>query len=329
MWDLILNPFITVITLLYSVFGNSAVLAIILFTILVRVLMYPLSVQQMRSSKAMQELQPEMKKMQDKYKNDREKLAQEQMRLYREHGVNPLGGCLPLLIQFPIWIGLYQAINHALAATPLQLIDLSGRFLVPGLDRLVPLNNVFMGIDLTQAPTANPVYALVLPVLVLITSWLQSKMITPPSMPSEDGKPNQAQAMTQSMTTVMPIMMGMFSLSFSVGLSIYFIVSNVISIVQYSRQSTFKWRDLFKFGRGAPAQEAPKSKLEAGMTTGRLDRPKGKKVAPEAVSLMNVDDDDDIEEDVKPQPAKAKADTNGAKTSGQKPKAPRAKKATK
>src|SRR5215470_19894169 len=181
MWDLILNPFITVITLLYSVFGNSAVLAIILFTILVRVLMYPLNVQQIRSSKAMQELQPEMKKLQDKYKNDREKLAQEQMRLYREHGVNPLGGCLPLLIQFPIWIGLYQAINHALAATPLQLLDLAGRFLVPGLDKLVPLNNVWFGMDLTQAPTANPTYALIFPVLVLITSYLQSKMMTPPS----------------------------------------------------------------------------------------------------------------------------------------------------
>jgi len=326
---LILNPFVTVITLLYSVFGNSAVLAIVLFTILVRLLMYPLSVQQMRSSKAMQELQPEMKKLQEKYKNDREKLAQEQMRLYREHGVNPLGGCLPLLIQFPIWIGLYQAINHALAATPLQLIDLSGRFLVPGLDRLVPLNNVFLGIDLTQAPTANPTYALVLPVLVLITSWLQSKMITPPSMPSEDGKPNQAQAMTQSMTTVMPIMMGMFSLSFSVGLSIYYIVSNVISIVQYSRQSTFKWKDLFKFGSGASAQPAPKSKLEAGMTTGRLDRPKGKKVTAESESVMKTDVSETDGEDAKPEPAKAKAETNGAKSPGPKPKAPRAKKAAK
>ena len=128
MWDLILNPFITVLTVLYSVFGNSPVAAIILFTILVRLIMQPLNAQQMRSSKAMQELQPELKKLQEKHKNDREKLAQEQMRLYREKGINPIGGCLPLIIQLPIWIGLYQAINHALAATPLQLLDLSGRF---------------------------------------------------------------------------------------------------------------------------------------------------------------------------------------------------------
>ena len=324
MWDLILNPFITVISLLYSFFGNNAVVAIILFTILVRLIMYPLNAQQMRSSKAMQELQPEMKKMQDKYKNDREKLAQEQMRLYREHGVNPLGGCLPLLIQFPIWIGLYQAINHALAATPLQLIDLSGRFLVSGLDRLVPLNNVFLGIDLTQAPTANPTYALVLPVLVLATSWLQSKMITPPAQPSEDGKPNQAQAMTQSMTTVMPIMMGMFSLSFSVGLSIYFIVSNVVSIIQYSRQKNFQWKDILKFGNSANAQAAPKSKLESGMSTGRLDRPKEKKVTSE--SLMTARPEADEPEVEKP---RAEKTTNGTSSNGPKPKAPRAKKATK
>lgn len=325
-WDLILNPFVTVITLLYSVFGNSAVLAIILFTILVRLIMYPLNAQQMRSSKAMQDLQPEMKKLQDKYKNDREKLAQEQMRLYREHGVNPLGGCLPLLIQFPIWIGLYQAINHALAATPLQLIDLSGRFLVGGLDRLVPLNNVFMNIDLTQPPTANPVYALVLPLLVLVTSWLQSKMITPPAQPTEDGKPNQAQAMTQSMTTVMPIMMGMFSLSFSVGLSIYFIVSNIISIIQYSRQKSFEWKSLLPFGNNAAAvQTAPKSKLEAGMSTGRLDRPKAKKVKADAISVPEAE----LEAEDAPELDQPKSDTNGVKLSGPKPKAPRAKKATK
>lgn len=256
MWDLILNPFVTVITVLYSVFGN-VVVAIIIFTILVRLLMYPLNIQQMRSSKAMQALQPELKKLQEKYKNDREKLAQEQMALYRQHGINPLGGCLPLLIQFPIWIGLYQAINHALAATPLQLIDLGGRFLVGGLDHLVPLNNVWLGMDLTQPPTppTNPVFALALPLLVLVTTWVQSKLITPPTPSGEDGQPNQAAAMTQSMTTIMPIMMGFFSLSFSVGLSIYFVVSNLFTIAQYSLQGQADWRRLLRLkkpdGEGA------------------------------------------------------------------------------
>jgi len=311
MWDLILNPFITVLTLLYSVFGNSAVVAIVLFTILVRLIMYPLNAQQMRSSKAMQELQPELKKLQEKYKNDREKLAQEQMRMYRERGINPLGGCLPLLIQLPIWIGLYQAINHALAATPLQLIDLSGRFLVSGLDKLVPLNNVWLNIDLTQAPTANPAYALVLPVLVLITSWVQSKMITPPQMNNEDGTPNQAAAMTQSMTTIMPIMMGMFSLSFSVGLSIYFIVSNVISIFQYSRGENFKWSNVFSFGGSKSAAPVTtiqgkttlKAKIEAErVARAELEKPKNE----EPVELMKPATQPKAAESDKPRQPKVK-----------------------
>ncbi|MBI1278555.1 MAG: membrane protein insertase YidC [Anaerolineaceae bacterium] len=283
MWDLILNPFITVLTILYQFF-NSSVIAIILFTIIIRLVTYPLTAQQTRASKAMAELQPELKKLQDKYKNDREKLSQEQMKLYREYGVNPVGGCLPLIIQLPIWIGLYQAISHALAATPLQLLDLSGRFLIPGLDRLVPLNNVWFGMDLTQAPTANPTYALIFPALVLVTSYLQSKMMTPPSTPSDDGKPNQAAAMTQSMTTIMPLMMGMFSLSFSVGLSVYFIVSNIMGIVQYARnnQGKFTWSSLlpFKVGGGSPkpvpvpvgpgGKSTLKAKLEAERAVGLM-----------------------------------------------------------
>jgi len=268
MWDLILNPFITTLTFLYSVLFHDIVLSIIVFTILIRLLTYPLTAQQQRSLKAQQELQPELKKLQEKYKNDKEKLNQETMRLYRERGMNPLGGCLPLLIQFPILIGLYQAIIHALAATPLQLLDLSGRFLLPGLDHLVPLNNLWLGMDLTQPPGANPVWAYALPVIVLVTSWLQSKIMTPSAPPSDDDKPNQAQAMSQSMTTVMPLMFGFFSLSFSTGLSIYFIVSNIVGIVQYGMQGKVDWRSLIP-GMGRRTEE-PTSRMS------KSSRPKAK-----------------------------------------------------
>jgi YidC/Oxa1 family membrane protein insertase len=317
MWDLILNPFITVLTVLYQFF-NSSVIAIILFTILIRLVTYPLTAQQTRASKAMAELQPELKKLQDKYKNDREKLSQEQMKLYREYGVNPIGGCLPLIIQLPIWIGLYQAISHALAATPLQLLDLSGRFMLPGLDRLVPLNNIWFGMDLTQAPTANPTYALIFPVLVLITSYLQSKMMTPPAAPTDGGKSNQAAAMTQSMTTIMPLMMGMFSLSFSVGLSIYFIVSNVMGIVQYARSSKnkFTWASLlpFKLNSGAP-KPAPLPVGPGGKST-----LKAKLEAERAVGLMSgttITDDSDND-------SNSDAKSNG-KASESRVKSPKAK----
>jgi YidC/Oxa1 family membrane protein insertase len=272
-WDLILNPFVTLLTFLYSILGENVVLAIVVFTILVRVAILPLTAQQQRSAKEMQKLQPELKKLQDKYKNDREKLAQEQMALYKEHGVNPFGGCLPLLIQFPILIGLYQAIIFSLAATPFQLLDLSNRFLIPGLDHLVPLNNMWLGMDLTKPPTANPTWALALPVLVLVTTWLQSKLTIPPTPPSDDGKPSQAQAMTQSMTTVMPLMFGFFSLSFSVGLSIYFITGNIIGIIQYSLMNDQS--ALRKFlDRGKENDEAPVSKPRLAEGRTDEDRPK-------------------------------------------------------
>jgi len=241
MFDLIVDPFITTLAFLYSIFGNNTVLAIAVLTVAIRLLTSPLLLQQQRSTKAMQEIQPKLKQLQEKYKNDREKLAQAQMAMYREHGINPLGGCLPLLIQLPILLALYQAIILALAGTPFQLIDLSGRLLVPGLDHLVPLNNIWLDMDLTLPPTANPIYALILPLLVMVTTWLQSKLTIPPAPPSEDGKPNQAAMMTRSMTTIMPLMFGFFSLSFSVGLSIYFVVSNLVGIVQYTLMGRAEW----------------------------------------------------------------------------------------
>ena len=257
MFDLIVDPFITLLALLYSVMGNNTVLAIAVLTVAIRLLTSPLLIQQQRSTAAMQEIQPRLKQLQEKYKNDREKLAQAQMQMYREHGINPLGGCLPLLIQLPILLALYQAIILALAGTPFQLIDLSGRLLIPGLDNLVPLNNMWLNMDLTLPPTANPTYALALPVLVMVTTWLQSKLTIPQMPDNNDGTPNQAAAMTRSMTTIMPLMFGFFSLSFSVGLSIYFVVSNTVGIVQYTFMGRAQWSRLL--GR-EPEKDTEKAK---------------------------------------------------------------------
>lgn len=281
--DFILNPFVTLLTLLYTIF-NDMVLSIVVFTVLVKLATYPLTAQQLKSSQKMQQLQPEMKKLQEKYKGDREKLAQEQMALYRQHGVNPVGGCLPLFIQFPIFIALYSAINFALASTPTHLIDLTGRLLIPGLEQAIPLNNLWLGLDLTMPPNiANPPSALVLivslamPILTMVTTWLSFKITMPPPMPSEDGKPNQAQAMTQSMSTIMPLMYGFFALSFSVGLSIYFIVSNIAQIVQYVLMGRANFGNLFRrsaqpatvttpAAKAIPANAGNRSKTSGGGT---------------------------------------------------------------
>ena len=249
MLDLIINPFITILLFLYQLLGGNVVLAIVVFTVLVRLATMPLTLKQQRSTRAMQEIQPELKRIQEKYKNDREKAAQAQMELYRQYGINPLAGCLPLLIQFPILIGLYRAIVATLAATPLELLNLSGRLWVPSLASQVPLQSHFLWLNLA---VPDPLY--ILPVLVVITTWLQQKLLTPATSTSSGGQSDQAAAMSRQMMTIMPLMFGVFSLSFASGLSIYFIASNLIGIVQYAAMGRVDFRRMT--GR-VPAEATP------------------------------------------------------------------------
>lgn len=265
MLDLIINPFCTILLFLYQILGGNVVLAITVFTILVRVATYPLTIKQQRSSKAMQELQPELKKLQEKYKNERERLAQAQWELYRQYGVNPLAGCLPLLIQLPILLGLYRAIVATLAATPHQLLDLSGRLWVPSLSDAVPLNNRFLWLNLA---TPDPLY--LLPILVVVTTWLSQKLIMPPtssSGSSGDRAADQAAQMSRQMMLIMPIMFGFFALSFASGLSIYFIVSNLIGIGQYAMMGKVNIKQVL-------GRETESSAAEPAKTNGQPEKVK-------------------------------------------------------
>jgi YidC/Oxa1 family membrane protein insertase len=228
----ILQPMLNALLGFYSLLGDQFWLAIIVFTVIIRGLMTPLMLPQQRSAKKMQELQPKLQALQKKYGKDREKLAQEQMKLYKEAGVNPMGGCLPMLVQFPIWIGLYQSIIQALGYQPLQLMNLSQNIYpwmqdLLGIWSAVPLNRYFLGMDLALNPNQMGGLTYALPILVAFTSWIQTKMTTPAGA----GGDGQAASMGQSMTLMMPLMFGFFSLSFSAGLSFYFIVSNVIGII--------------------------------------------------------------------------------------------------
>lgn len=245
MWDtFLLNPMVNLLIWFYGLLGYNFILAILLLTILIRLLVFPLTWQQQKSAAAMQELQPKLKKLQDKYKNDPEALQQKTMELYREAGVNPLGGCLPTLIQFPILIALYQAITRSLAASPLQLIDLSqhiyqplpaGLSWLPRPSMLIPLDSHFAWLNLAQP---DPFY--ILPVLVVVTTWLQQKMLTPPSSADD-----QSAAMTRSMQVTMPLFIGYISLTFPSGLSIYWVFSNIIGFVQYAAMGRASLKNLF------------------------------------------------------------------------------------
>ena len=248
MWDtLILNPMMNALLWIYDLLANNFGLAIIVFTILVRLITYPLTAQQMKSTQKMQEFQKskEWQDVQTKHKGDKEKLASEQMRLYREMGVSPFGSCLPTIIQFPIIIGLYQSIMRALATTPTQLLTFTTH-VYPFLNAaaLIPLNNQFLWMDLSMPEKDTPLFYIagfgipILAILVMISTYFQSKLMTPPSTG------DQGAGMTKAMNMYMPLFMGYLAYSFSSGLALYFVTSNLVGIAQYAAMGKLNWQNI-------------------------------------------------------------------------------------
>lgn len=231
MWDsLVINPMTNALLWLYDLLGNDFILAITFFTILIRVITLPLNLRQQRTMMRTQEIQPQIQAIQKKYKDNPQKMQEE----FKKVGYNPaetLTGCLPTLLQFPILIGLYQAIILVLASTPQALFELQERaydFIRGSLSQLLPVENQFMWLNLGLP---DPFF--VLPILVVVTMFLQQKLLAPaPAANKGKEQENPAAAMTQSMLYTMPLMFGFFSLQFPAGLSIYFILSNIIGIAQ-------------------------------------------------------------------------------------------------
>ncbi|MFC2052178.1 YidC/Oxa1 family membrane protein insertase [Chloroflexota bacterium] len=222
-WDLIiLNPMINVVIVLSSYLFSSFGLTIIVLTIVTRVVMYPLTVKQLQSSKKMQALQAQVAEIRKKYGKDKQKASQEQMRLYKESGVSPGGCLLPMLVQFPVWIALYQSIIRVLAVAPEDFLNLSQRLYSswPAVFSLVPLESKFLWLNL-----AMPDPVLILPILVGGSMWMVQKMMTPPTADP------QQRAQSQMMLWMMPMMFAFLTLQFPSGLALYWVTSNVISIV--------------------------------------------------------------------------------------------------
>jgi YidC/Oxa1 family membrane protein insertase len=179
--------------------------SIILLTVLVRLLLYPLSHIQFKSMAKMQNLKPRIEELQKKYAHDQERLQRELMKVYSEAGVNPLGGCLPIIVQMPILIGLFIALQNSIQLRGVPFVWWIHDLSIP--DTVVSL----FGLPL------NP-----LPVLMCGTMWIQQKL-TP--MPSAD--PAQKQMMM-----IMPFMMTVLFYNFPSGLSLYWVIQNILSIAQ-------------------------------------------------------------------------------------------------
>jgi YidC/Oxa1 family membrane protein insertase len=260
MWEAVVNFFSNVLLIIYKLSGSgpqSFGIAIILFTILIRLVTYPLMTSQIKSSQKMQELQTNKKwlEIQEKNKGDREKLAQEQMKMYKELGISPFSSCLPMFIQFPIIFALYQSIVRALAASPAQLLILqNAAYPILGLQNLIPVNSKFLWMNLGQ-PERVYMFGIGIPVLALIvaiTTYVQTKVTMVPSANPKD----QTAAMNSMMTIYMPLLLFYFSLNYASGLAIYFIISNILGVVQYALMGKVNWANLIP-GR---KPEVPKGK---------------------------------------------------------------------
>lgn len=225
----------------FYAFIQSYGLAIILLTLAVRMLLLPLSIKQTRSMREMQVIQPEIKRIQAKHKGDRTKMNEEMMALYKEHGVNPFGGCAPLLLQFPVLIALFYVIK-----SPLNYMDegslLAGNLMERALDV-----NTFLGIRLdcypsqvfgSRASETIPDVACgsgvvsFLPYLGLIlfmgfTTFYQQKQV------QAQRQPGDAQmAQMQMFLKIMPFMLMLFAFNFPTGVVIYWVTTNVWTILQ-------------------------------------------------------------------------------------------------
>jgi len=237
-FDPVYNFFGGILAFFYSIIPNLGI-AIILLTILVMLVMFPLTAKQAKSMMAMQRAQPEIKKLQAKYKNDRAKLNEEMMKFYQENKINPLAGCLPLVVQMPVFLALFRVMREPYKHIP-KSSSLYAAFCTPtsGIHKgqvqmhacNVPKQGLpnplyFLGMNLSQHATAvtggflDALPYFILVGLVVVTGFMQARQ-------SRRNAPNMNSQMAM-VTSILPIGFGLFSLQFPAGLVLYFLVSNL------------------------------------------------------------------------------------------------------
>ena len=221
-WNtILLRPMLNflVLTSVYLL-GNFGI-AILVLTILIRILVLPLTMRQLRSSKQMRLLQPKLRELQQKYAKDKPKIGVETAKLYKEAGIDPLGCLGPTLIQFPIWVALYQSIVQALAYTPENLFGLSTQlYHAMVFQGAVPINHHFLWLDLTRGD-------IVMVFLVGGSTWLLQRMTYMPTG-------TQQRLMNRVMMWALPLFFAFLAFTLPSGLSLFWLTSNLIGmILQY------------------------------------------------------------------------------------------------
>lgn len=223
--DFIRNIFAEILIFFYNMTDDYG-LAIILLTLAVRIVTLPLSMKQISSTKAMQKIAPEQKKLQEKYKNDKEKLNAEMMKLYKENKVNPLGGCLPLLIQFPVLIAVFGVLREP-SIMYNAIPDFSPLFF-GAIDLNMSVSELFKEASQLYQESATVIgYIMpaIIPLLAGATTFLQTKLTTAGQSSSAGGM--------GTMTMLMPLMIIVFSYNLPQGLPLYWLAGNIFSIIQH------------------------------------------------------------------------------------------------
>lgn len=250
---------------IYYIVGNNYGWALVLFTIVTKLLLTPLSIKQQKSTMKMQKIQPRLAEIQKKYQYDKDKLNQETLKLYQDNNISPMGGCLPLLIQFPVLIALYNIIRRPLTyifqfskTTLTALADALNKLgaqvnlsdeigvaaamkkyaseLTGELSELPVVDFNFFGLDLSSVPSFDRFMALdiiiIIPILAGVTTFLLSKL-TQKTTGAQQTADNPAGGTMKMMNYIFPVMTFMFSVSLPAGLGFYWILSNLYQMVQY------------------------------------------------------------------------------------------------
>lgn len=244
----LIHPILNVLIGFYTVFLSIGIpgalgLSIILMTVVIRLALWPLTSAQLKSTQKIAALRPHMDRIKKEHGHDKMRHQQEISKLYKEHGVNPLAGCLPLLLQIPIFIALYQVLLRVVSLDGDFLNRINSQLYFPVLYlKEIPSTN-FLGLNLTSRPSdwsQAGILILLIPVITGVLQYIQSKMLSPQTAETKavvkkeksESMEDTMASMQSQMTLIMPLMIAFFSYGFQVGLSLYWNTFTVIGIIQ-------------------------------------------------------------------------------------------------
>jgi YidC/Oxa1 family membrane protein insertase len=226
--------------------------AIIALTVFIRLILHPFFKQQLETSKKMQDLKPHLDSLALKHKNDKKRYQEEQMKLFQQAGINPASGCLFMIIQIPVFIALYNTLSlFLLNGGAMKVIDKINQVVYSPLLRIQTIDPWFFGFNLALAPNKAGVwYYYAIPLVTAVLQYFQTQAMTPaastvsaPSSKAGETKGDQKKgggddfqkAMNTQMKYIFPLMIGWFSYTLPVGLSLYWNIFSIFSIIQYKR----------------------------------------------------------------------------------------------